>query len=138
MNNLTFFSDIYICCFKTKTWVVIIECKGTVSLVRVVIDIHLLSLSLQKQPTEVFCEKKVFLKISQYSQENTCARVSFSQNNSKRLDTLIKYSDTLAQVFSSEFCEIFKKTFFIEQLQTTASVDIVVIIYNAVFLCFYF
>ena len=86
----------------------------------------------------MFFEKKVFLKISQYSQENTCARASFSQNNSKRLDTLIKYSDTLAQVFSSEFCEIFKKTFFIEQLQTTASVDMVVIIYNAVFVCFYF
>ena len=30
----------------------------------------------QKPPTELFC-KKVFLKISQNSQENTCARVSF-------------------------------------------------------------
>ena len=28
-----------------------------------------------KQPPEVFYEKKVFLKISQNSQENTCARV---------------------------------------------------------------
>ena len=46
MNNLTFFSDIYIFCFKTKIWVVIIECKGTMSLVRVVIDVYLLSLSL--------------------------------------------------------------------------------------------
>ena len=26
----------------------------------------------QKQPPEVFCQKKVFLKISQYSQGNTC------------------------------------------------------------------
>ena len=41
--------------------------------------------------------KKVFLKISKNSQENTCARVSF----------LIK----LGQVFSCEFCEIFKNTF---------------------------
>ena len=31
---------------------------------------------IQKQPLEVFC-KKVFLKISQNSQENTCARVPF-------------------------------------------------------------
>ena len=31
---------------------------------------------LQKQPPEVFC-KKVFLDISQISQENTCARISF-------------------------------------------------------------
>ena len=30
----------------------------------------------QKQPLEVFC-KKVFFKISQNSQENTCAKVSF-------------------------------------------------------------
>ena len=46
--------------------------------------------------------KKVFLKISQNSQENTCARASF----------LIKL------VFSCEFCEIFKNTFFTEHLWT--------------------
>ena len=34
-------------------------------------------LTFQKQPPEVFCRKKVFLKISQNSQENTCATVSF-------------------------------------------------------------
>ena len=31
---------------------------------------------LRKQPPDVFC-KKVFLDISQISQENTCARISF-------------------------------------------------------------
>ena len=31
----------------------------------------------QKRPTEVFYEKKVFLEMSQNSQENTCAIVSF-------------------------------------------------------------
>ena len=31
----------------------------------------------QKQPPEVFCEKKVFLRIPQISQENTYVRVSF-------------------------------------------------------------
>ena len=50
----------------------------------------------------VLC-KKVFLEISRNSQENTCVRVSF----------LIK---TLAQVFSCEFCEISKNTFFTEHL----------------------
>ena len=30
--------------------------------------------------TGVFCQKKVFLEISQFSQENTCARVSFLIN----------------------------------------------------------
>ena len=51
----------------------------------------------------------MFLEISQNSQENTCARVSF----------LIKLQawgfikkKTLAQAFSCEFCEISKNTFF--------------------------
>ena len=47
--------------------------------------------------------KKEFLEISRNSQENTCARVSF-------LSLFIK-KETLAQVFSSEFCEFFKYTF---------------------------
>ena len=55
--------------------------------------------------------KKVFLEISQNSQENTCARVSF----------LIKLpappeKETLAQVFSCEFCEILRTPFFTEHL----------------------
>ena len=48
---------------------------------------------------EVFCEKRV-LEISQNSQENTYAR---SSNFIKK--------EALAQVFSSEFCEIPKNTF---------------------------
>ena len=39
--------------------------------------IHFKFLMIQKQPLEVFCKKKVSLEISQNSQENTCARVSF-------------------------------------------------------------
>ena len=34
-------------------------------------------LNIQKQPPEVFCKKKVFLEISQNSQENICARAFF-------------------------------------------------------------
>ena len=48
--------------------------------------------------------KKLFLEISQNSQENTCARVSF-----------------LIKMFSCEFCEISKSTFFTEHLWMTAS-----------------
>ena len=62
-------------------------------------------------PAEVFC-KKGFLKNFENSQENTCTRVSF----------LIKLKETLAQVFSCEFCEIFKNTFFTEHPRATASV----------------
>ena len=54
----------------------------------------------------------MFLKISQTSQENTCARVSFLKKLQK---------ETLAQVFSCEFCEIVRNTFFIEHDWTTAS-----------------
>ena len=54
--------------------------------------------------------KKVFLKSSKNSQENTCARVSFLT----KLETLdcnfIK--NNLVLVFFCEFCEIFKNTFF--------------------------
>ena len=62
--------------------------------------------------------KKGVLKISQNSQENTCASVSFLIM--LRLDAFIK-KETLAQLFSCEFCEICKNTFFREHLQTTAS-----------------
>ena len=54
--------------------------------------------------------EKVFLKISQILQENTCARVSF-------LITL----QASGTVFFCEFCEIYKNTFYTEQLRTTAS-----------------
>ena len=55
---------------------------------------------LQQQPPEVFC-KKEFLETSQNSQEHTCASVSFS---------------VMAHVFSCEFCEISKNSFFTEHL----------------------
>ena len=64
--------------------------------------------STQKQPPEML-KKKIFLKISQNSQFG-------------RPYSFIK-KGTLAQMFSSEFCEIFKGIFFAEHLWTTASVN---------------
>ena len=76
--------------------------------------------------------KKMFLKISQNSQENTCARVSFLVKLQEILNfakflrapffiehlqwllqacNFIK-KETQSQVFSCEFCEISKNTFF--------------------------
>ena len=52
--------------------------------------------------------KRVFLKISQNAQGNTCARVSFLQ---PQACNFIK-KETLAKVFICEFCEISKNTFF--------------------------
>ena len=62
----------------------------------------------------------MFLKILQYSQENTSARVSSFVGI--RPATLLK-KKTLVQAFSGEFCEIFKNIFFTEHHRTTASVD---------------
>ena len=62
--------------------------------------------------------KRLFLKFSQNSQENTCVRVSFWE--SCRPQAFIK-KETLAQVFSCQFCEIFKNTSVAERLWTTAS-----------------
>ena len=52
----------------------------------------------------------VFLKISQNSQENTCAS-----------SCSITKKETLTQVFSCEFCEIFKSTYFYETPPVAAS-----------------
>ena len=67
--------------------------------------------------------KKVFLEISQNSQENTRAR---------RISFLIKFlkirlffkNKTLARVFSCEFCEISKNTFYYRTPLVAASVMI--------------
>ena len=76
---------------------------------------------MQNQPKEVFCKKKVFLEISQNSQENPCARASL----------LIKLQackfikrEALAQVFSCEFCGISKNTFLAKHLWEAASVNL--------------
>ena len=55
--------------------------------------------------------KKVFLKFSQNSQENSCARASFLIKLQAETCNLIS-KETLAQLLSCEFCEIFKNTFF--------------------------
>ena len=55
--------------------------------------------------------KKLFLEISQNSQENTCARVSFLIQLQASAWNFIK-KEVLAQVFSCEFCEIFKEHVF--------------------------
>ena len=58
---------------------------------------------------EVF-RKKVFLKISQNSQENASARVSLLIKLQASVCNFIK-KETLVQVFSCEFCEISENTF---------------------------
>ena len=53
----------------------------------------------------------MFIKIPRYSQKNTCARISFLiKLQAEAFNSINK--ETLVQVFSSEFCEIFKNFFF--------------------------
>ena len=60
--------------------------------------------------------KKVFLKISQNLQENICARVSFLIKLQASACNFIK-KETLTQMFSCEFCKIFKSTIFYRTLR---------------------
>ena len=68
-----------------------------------------------KQPLEVFT------KVSQNSQENFCARVSFLIKLQAPACNFIK-KGTLAQLFTCEFFEISKSTFFTEHLWVAGSV----------------
>ena len=55
--------------------------------------------------------KKVFLKTSQNSQESTYARV-YILIKLQALESPFIKKETLAQMFSGEFCKIYKNTFF--------------------------
>ena len=70
----------------------------------------------QKKPPEVFYRK--MLKNSKNSHENTCARVSFLIKLEVSACNFIK-KETLAQMLSCEFGEIFKNTFFTQHLRAT-------------------
>ena len=60
-----------------------------------------------EEATGGFLQRKVFLKVSNFTGKHLCW-------------SLFLIRDSI-QVFSSEICEIFKNTFFEEQLQTTVS-----------------
>ena len=62
----------------------------------------------KKQMSRGIFFKKVSLKMSQNSQENTCVRPS----NFKFIS-----NETPKQVFPCKFCKIFKNTFFTENLR---------------------
>ena len=57
-----------------------------------------------------------FERYSQNSQENNCVRDSILRKGC--------WKETPAQVFSYEFCEISKNTFFTKHLRTTASIRV--------------
>ena len=57
----------------------------------------------------------MFLKISQYSQENICVETFFNTDAQAVAYNFIK-KETLAQVFSCEYNKIFKNTVLTEHL----------------------
>ena len=63
-----------------------------------------------------YCLKKVLLRISRNLREKTCARIFFKK---KILYYFFYFSKnkTLAQLFSCEYCKIFKNAFFTENLR---------------------
>ena len=63
----------------------------------------------------------MFLKNSQYLQENTCATVSNLIQLPAEACNLLYQKETLTQVFSCKFCEIFKNTFFTEHHRVTVT-----------------
>ena len=71
--------------------------------------------NLPSKPTEAVVQKcsvkTVLLKTLQNSQGNTYASLFFNKVAGLGHATLLK-KETLAQVFFSEFCKIFKNTFF--------------------------
>ena len=69
-----------------------------------------LSFAANEKPYPECSIKEMFLEISQNSQENTYARISFLINLQASTSNFIKI-ETLAQVFFCELCKISKSTF---------------------------
>ena len=114
---------------RLKVYVVWTQMKFLMIILKVIISfISFIITFTTEAATRSVLWKKGFFKMLQNSQENTCARVSF-------LIKLQAKKETLAQVFSCEFCNIFKNTFFTEHLRTAASVTtILVVVYLKQFL----
>ena len=65
-------------------------------------------------------KKGALINFTKFTGKYLCQRVFLNKVAGLRCETLFK--DSLTQMFSCEFCEISKNTFFIEHLRTTASV----------------
>ena len=71
----------------------------------------------QKQSPDIFCKKGVLRNFTKFTGKH------LYQSLQPKAFNFIK-KETLAQMFSCEFCEIFKNTFFAKCLQTTASISL--------------
>ena len=71
----------------------------------------LFSIQQSEAVVQMCSVKKVFLEISQNSQENICTRVFFLKKLQAGGQSLLYLKKSLPQVFSCEFCGISKNTF---------------------------
>ena len=60
----------------------------------------------KKQPKVMFCKKGVLKNFVKFTGKHLCQSLFFNKFAGVRSETLLK-KETLAQVFSCEFCEIF-------------------------------
>ena len=72
---------------------------------------------------EVFCKKGVLRNLAKFTRKHLCQSLFFNKVAGLRHQAcnFIK-KESLAQVFSSEFCKISKNTFFYKTLPVAASV----------------
>ena len=89
-------------------------CKKFIKLLLLIAAIKSSDNETQKQPPKVFCKKGVFENFAKFKGKQL-NRSLFSLFNK------VAGLRPLTQVFSCEFCEIPKNTFFTEHLWTTAS-----------------
>ena len=68
----------------------------------------------QKQPLEVFCKKKLFLKTLQNSLENTCARVSFFIKLQGETCNFIKKKRLWHRCFPVNYAKFLNKNIFLQ------------------------
>ena len=73
----------------------------------------------QKQPPEVFCKKGILRNFAKLTGKNLCQSLSFNNVAGEACNFIKK--ETLVQLFSCEFCDISKNTFFTEHLRKTDS-----------------
>ena len=70
---------------------------------------------LRSSCPEVFYKKGVLRHFTKFTGNNLCQRLFFNKAAGLACNFIKK--ESLAQVFSCEFCEIFKNIFFTEQLR---------------------
>ena len=74
-----------------------------------------LNVSYRSSRPEMFCKQGILTNFTKFAGKHLCQSPFLIKSQAQDFNFLKK--ETLAEVFSGEFCEIFKNTFFIEHLR---------------------